>query len=134
MIRPFCQTWLLKEVERANHFGVGLGLAMENALIAILIDFAVFQIKINSKSSVLFHDDEVSVIDGGAALAEKEAAGGDAILMVAMAVCHNAEALLIFHVGEARDKDIALAVARDRMLVPEFLNFGYQNQSLLSDT
>ena len=107
---------------------------MENALIAILIDFAVFQIKINSKSSVLFHDDEVSVIDGGAALAEKEAAGGDAILMVAMAVCHNAEALLIFHVGEARDKDIALAVARDRMLVPEFLNFGYQNQSLLSDT
>lgn len=107
---------------------------MENALIAILIDFAVFQIKINSKSSVLFHDDEVSVIDGGAALAEKEAAGGDAILMIAMAVCHNAEALLIFRVGEACDKDIALAVARDRMLVPEFLNFGYQNQSLLSDT
>jgi hypothetical protein len=54
--------------------------------------------------------------------------------MVAMAVCHNAEALLIFHVGEARDKDIALVVARDRMLVPEFLNFGYQNQSLLSGT
>ena len=32
------------------------------------------------------------------------------------------------------DKDIALVVARDRMLVPEFLNFGYQNQSLLSGT
>lgn len=50
------------------------------------------------------------------------------------AILHNAEALLIFHVGEARDKDIALVVARDRMLVPEFLNFGYQNQSLLSGT
>ena len=53
---------------------------MENALIAILLDFAVFQIKINSKSSVLFHDNEVSVIDGGAALAEKVAAGGSAIM------------------------------------------------------
>ena len=107
---------------------------MENALIAILLDFAVFQIKINSKNSVLFHDDEVSIIDGGAALAEKEAAGGDAILMIAMAVCHNAETLLIFRIGEACDEDIALAVARDCVLVPEFLNFGYQNQSLLSDT
>lgn len=107
---------------------------MENALIAILLDFAVFQIKINSKSSILFHDDEVSIIDGGAALAEKEAAGGDAILMIAMAVCHNAETLLIFRIGEACDEDIALAVARDCVLVPEFLNFGYQNQSLLSDT
>lgn len=54
--------------------------------------------------------------------------------MVAMAVCHNAEALLIFRIGEACDEDIALAVARDCVLVPEFLNFGYQNQSLLSDT
>ena len=107
---------------------------MENALIAILLDFAVFQIKINSKSSVLFHDDEVSVIDGGAALAEKEAAGGDAILMVSMAVCHNAEALLILCTGKICDKDIALAVARDCVLVSEFFNFGYQNQSLLSDT
>ena len=51
-----------------------------------------------------------------------------------MSIGHNAEALLIFHVGEARDKDIALVVARDRMLVPEFFNFGYQNQSLLSGT
>lgn len=127
MIRPFCQTWLLKEVERANHFGVGLGLAMENALIAILLDFAVFQVEINSKSSVFFHDDEVSIIDGGATLAEENASGGDAILMVAMAICHNAEALLVLHVGEARDKDIALAVGRDCMLVQEFLNFGYQN-------
>ena len=107
---------------------------MENALIAILLDFAVFQIEINSKSSVLFHDDEVAIIDGGAALAEKEAAGGDAILMVAVAIGHNAEALLIFNIGEACDKDIALVVARDCMLVPEFLNFGYQNQSLLSGT
>lgn len=107
---------------------------MENAIIAILLDFAVFQIEINCKSSVFFHDDELSIINGGATLAEKETAGGDAILMVAMAVCHDAEALLIFHVGEARDKDIALVVARDRMLVPEFLNFGYQNQSLLSGT
>lgn len=57
---------------------------MENALIAILLDFAVFQIEINCKSSVFFHDDELSIINGGATLAEKETAGGDAILMVAM--------------------------------------------------
>ena len=107
---------------------------MENALIAILLDFSVFQVEINSKSSVFFHDDEVSIIDGGATLAEKNASGGDAILMVAMAIGHNAEALLIFHIGEACDKDITLAVARDCMLIPEFLNFGYQNQSLLSGT
>lgn len=107
---------------------------MENALIAILLNFSVFQVEINSKNSILFHDDEVSIIDGGAALAEKDAAGGDAILMVTMAICHNAEALLIFHIGKACDKDIALAVGRDYMLVPEFFNFGYQNQSLLSGT
>lgn len=122
------------KVEGAKNFGIGLGLIVEDALFAVRLDFTIFQVEINSKSSVLFHDDEVSVIDGGAALAEKEAAGGDAILMIAMAVCHNAEALLIFRVGEACDKDIALAVDRDSMLVPEFLNFGYQNQSLLSGT
>lgn len=94
---------------------------MENALIAILLDFAVFQIEINCKSSVFFHDDELSIINGGATLAEKETAGGDAILMVAMAVCHNAEALLIFHVGEARDNVIPAINAVDGFNPADFV-------------
>ena len=122
------------KVEGAKNFGIGLGLIVEDALFAVRLDFTIFQVEIECEGSIFLHDDQVSIINGGATQAEKETAGGDAILMVAMAVCHNAEALLIFHVGEARDKDIALVVARDRLLVPEFFNFGYQNQSLLSGT
>lgn len=107
---------------------------MENALIAILLDFAVFQIKINSKSSVLFHDDEVSVIDGGAALAEKEAAGGDAILMIAMAIGHNAKTLFGNQTRKSVDLDGAIAIAQNGVSGLSRFNCCVYSQHLLSDT
>lgn len=122
------------KVEGAKNFGIGLGLIVEDALFAVRLDFTIFQVEIECEGSVFLHDDQVTVIDLGCPLTEQHAAGGNAVRLIAMSIGHNAEALLIFYVGEARDKDIALVVARDRMLVPEFFNFGYQNQSLLSGT
>ena len=72
------------KVEGAKNFGIGLGLIVEDALFAVRLDFTIFQVEIECEGSIFLHDDQITVIDLGCPLTEQHAAGGNAVLLIAI--------------------------------------------------
>lgn len=122
------------KVEGAKNFGIGLGLIVEDALFAVRLDFTIFQVEIECEGSIFLHDDQVTVIDLGCPLTEQHAAGGNAVLLIAMSIGHNAKTLFGDQTRKSIDLDGAIAIAQNGVSGLSRFNCCVYSQYLLSDT
>ena len=102
---PFRLALSVIEVERAQDFCVNYGWIVENAFFSI--DFYVWigTILVDCQSVFLFHHNQIAIFGFNILAAEKNAASSDAMLVVPMALCNNAEAVSCVDAFKTLDTD-----------------------------
>ena len=91
---PFCLALSVIEVEGAQDFCMYNGWIVENAFFPIGFYTWIGAILVNCQSIFLFHHNQIPIFGFNILAAEKNAASSDAMLVVPMALCNNAEAFL----------------------------------------
>ena len=102
---PFRLALSVIEVEGAQDFCVNYGWIVENALFPI--DFYVWigAILVDCQSVFLFHHNQIAIFGFNILAAEKNTASSDAMLVVPMALCNNAEAVSCVDALKTLDTD-----------------------------
>ncbi len=91
------------------------GCVMENALFSISLNFWIGTILVDSQTISLSDYDQITVFRLHISAAEQDATIGDTVLVIAMALCNNTEAVSAVDALKALDADGIVLSNRELM-------------------